>query len=103
MQLFYSKDISSSGFCTLDAEESRHAVRVLRMREGDAVHVTDGCGNLYQCRIVQADDRACVVEVAEQEVTMPNAQPSVRRDAATTENPARMEWLVERAVGIGGG
>ena len=62
MQLFYSKDIQSSGFCTLDAEESRHAVRVLRMREGDTINVTDGMGHLYQCRIVQADDKACVVE-----------------------------------------
>ena len=103
MQLFYSKDISSSGFCTLDAEESRHAVRVLRMREGDAIHVTDGCGNLYQCRIVQADDHACVVEVAEQEFSIPNSQSSIHLAVAPTKNPARMEWLVEKAVEIGVG
>ena len=103
MQLFYSKDISSSGFCTLDAEESRHAVRVLRMREGDAIHVTDGCGNLYRCRIVQADDHSCVVEVAEQEFSIPNSQSSIHLAVAPTKNPARMEWLVEKAVEIGVG
>ncbi len=103
MQLFYSKDISLSGFCTLDAEESRHAVRVLRMREGDIINVTDGRGNLYRCRILQANDRACVVEVAEQEFSISNSQFSIHLAVAPTKNPARMEWLVEKAVEIGVG
>ena len=103
MQLFYSKDISLSGFCTLDAEESRHAVRVLRMREGDIINLTDGRGNLYQCRILQANDRACIVEVAEQEFSIPKSQFSIHLAVAPTKNPARMEWLVEKAVEIGVG
>lgn len=103
MQLFYSKDISSSGFCTLDAEESRHVVRVLRMREGDTINVTDGMGHLYQCRIVQADDRACVVEVVGNSSNQAIKQPSIHLAVAPTKNPARMEWLVEKAVEIGVG
>ena len=103
MQLFYSKDISLSGFCTLDAEESRHAVRVLRMRDGDIINVTDGRGNLYRCRILQANDRACVVEVAEQEFSISKSQFSIHLAVAPTKNPARMEWLVEKAVEIGVG
>jgi 16S rRNA (uracil1498-N3)-methyltransferase len=103
MQLFYSKDITPDGFCTLDAEESRHAVRVLRMREGDTINVTDGRGNLYQCRIVQADDRACVVEVVGNTSNQAIKQPSIHLAMAPTKNPARMEWLVEKAVEIGVG
>lgn len=87
MQLFYSKDISSSGFCTLDAEESRHAVRVLRMREGDTINVTDGMGHLYQCRIVQADDRACTVE--------PILEPA-HKDSATHKETFHETSLQER-------
>lgn len=106
MQLFYSKDISSSGFCTLDAEESRHAVRVLRMREGDTINVTDGMGHLYQCRIVQADDRACTVEPILEPahgVGATHKEASLHLAVAPTKNPARMEWLVEKAVEIGVG
>ena len=106
MQLFYSKDISSSGFCTLDAEESRHAVRVLRMREGDTINVTDGMGHLYQCRIVQADDRACTIEPILETthgVGATHNETSLHLAVATTKNPARMEWLVEKAVEIGVG
>ena len=110
MQLFYSKDISSSGFCTLDAEESRHAVRVLRMREGDTINVTDGQGHLYQCHIVQADDRACTVEPILEPAHEDSAthketfhETSLHLAVAPTKNPARMEWLVEKAVEIGVG
>lgn len=103
MQLFYSKDISSSGFCTLDAEESRHAVRVLRMRDGDTINVTDGMGHLYQCRIVQADDKACVVECLNVLLHDCLNAAAIHLAVAPTKNPARMEWLVEKAVEIGVG
>ncbi len=102
MQLFYSKDITPGAFCTLDAEESRHAVRVLRLRDGDEIHVTDGRGNLYLCRVIQADDRACTVE--SQRVMPSNTSdgaPSLHLAVAPTKNPSRMEWLVEKAVEIG--
>lgn len=101
MQLFYSKDISPAGFCTLDTEESRHAVRVLRMRAGDVVNVTDGQGSLYQCRIVTSDDRACMLEVLDVQSTLHNNQCTIHLAVAPTKNPARMEWLVEKAVEVG--
>ena len=103
MQLFYCKDISTSGFCTLDAEESRHAVRVLRLREGDEMNVTDGRGNLYRCRIVQADSTNCVVESISALSSLHSPLPTLHLAVAPTKNPARMEWLVEKAVEIGVG
>ena len=103
MQLFYCKDIILNAFCTLDAEESRHAVRVLRLREGDELNVTDGRGNLYRCCIVTADDRACVIEAAEQEFSALHSPFSIHLAVAPTKNPSRMEWLVEKAVEIGVG
>ncbi len=103
MQLFYCKDITPNAFCTLDAEESRHAVRVLRLREGDELNVTDGRGNLYRCCIVTSDDRACVIEAAEQEFSVLHSPFSIHLAVAPTKNPSRMEWLVEKAVEIGVG
>ncbi len=114
MQLFYCKDITPNAFCTLDAEESRHAVRVLRLREGDELNVTDGRGNLYRCQIVEANDRAAVIR--NEEVVIRNSQdalasipnssliiPNLHLAVAPTKNPSRMEWLVEKAVEIGVG
>ena len=103
MQLFYCKDIIPTSLCTLDAEESRHAVKVLRLREGDELNVTDGRGNLYRCRIITSDERSCTVEAAEQEFSIPNSLFSSHLAVAPTKNPSRMEWLVEKAVEIGVG
>lgn len=103
MQLFYSKDITPNAFCTLDAEESRHAVRVLRLHEGDELHVTDGCGNLYLSKIVDANDRACVVECVNQAINQAIKQSNIHLAVAPTKNPSRMEWLVEKAVEMGVG
>ena len=105
MQLFYNKDITFGGYCTLDVEESRHAVRVLRMREGDGIFVTDGRGSLYRCVIIEANDRSCTVEPLSV-ATSHNQQEyavSLHLAVAPTKNPARMEWLVEKAVELGVG
>ena len=109
MQLFYCKDITPEGYATLDAEESRHAVRVLRLREGDTMHVTDGQGHLYECRVVEANDKACTVETQRDASQIPMSLEETQRAAslhlavAPTKNPSRMEWLVEKAVEVGVG
>ena len=102
MQLFYCKDITPNAFCTLDAEESRHAVRVLRLREGDELNVTDGKGNLYTCQIVEASDKACSIQSLSPLIS--HLSPfTFHLAVAPTKNPSRMEWLVEKAVEIGVG
>ena len=104
MQLFYCKDITPNSYCTLDAEESRHAVRVLRLREGDDINVTDGRGNLYQCRILQVENGKCTVESnAAAPQDFPLSTFHFHLAVAPTKNPARMEWLVEKAVEMGVG
>lgn len=109
MNLFYCKDITPEGYATLDAEESRHAVRVLRLREGDTLHVTDGQGHLYECLVVEASDKACTVETQHAASQIPTSLEETLRAAslhlavAPTKNPSRMEWLVEKAVEVGVG
>ena len=101
MQLFYSPDITPSTLCTLDPEESRHAVRVLRMRQGDPIDVTDGRGALHHCTIVEASEKGCVVQPLTSDLRPPTS--NLHLAVAPTKNPSRMEWLVEKAVEMGVG
>lgn len=90
----------------MDAEESRHAVRVLRLREGDEMSVTDGQGHLYECQVVEANDKACVVETRRATTPREGLTKKAARlhlAVAPTKNPSRMEWLVEKAVEVGVG
>ena len=100
MQLFYDPDFAPPRH-TLGEEESKHCVRVLRLAEGDAVHVTDGRGTLYECRIVEADARRCTVEVA---AAHPDFEPLPCRlvmGVAPTKNADRYEWFLEKATEVG--
>ena len=46
MHLFYTPDIEGDIY-TLNADESRHCVRVLRLGAGEAVSLVDGKGTWY--------------------------------------------------------
>ena len=61
MHRFFAPDIAET--LTLPEQESQHAVRVLRLVEGDEIEVVDGKGNLYLCRIALAHSKRCGVEI----------------------------------------
>lgn len=57
MQLFYAPDLTAPLY-TLGEEESKHCIRVLRLRRGDTLHLTDGRGTLCRCEIAEEDAAA---------------------------------------------
>ena len=66
MNLFYLPEIAN-GNTHLDAEESRHVVKVLRKVAGDELTITDGNGFFYQARITIADAKKCAFEIVSKE------------------------------------
>lgn len=62
---FYHPDtLPDSGDITLSREESHHAMRVVRARQGDAVALFDGCGTVAQGTISALNRNEVVVTVA---------------------------------------
>ena len=55
MHQFFAPEIANDH--TLPQEESQHAVKVLRLREGDEIEVVDGRGVRYRCRITLAHQK----------------------------------------------
>lgn len=47
----------------LDEEESHHAARVIRVREGEAVTVLNGAGSIFECVVDSISKRAVTLEV----------------------------------------
>ena len=70
MHRFFAPDIETT--LTLPEEESQHAVRVLRLKEGDEVEVVDGKGTLFLCRISLAHNKKCGVEIVEKQELVPH-------------------------------
>lgn len=100
MQLFYAPEITLPRY-TLSEEESKHCVRVLRMTVGDELHLTDGKGNMYRCKVVSDNVKRCEVEVVETWPEYERMSYGLTMCVAPTKNIDRFEWFLEKATEIG--
>jgi 16S rRNA (uracil1498-N3)-methyltransferase len=100
MQLFYAADFTAPEY-TLSEEESRHAVKVLRLVEGDTLHITDGRGSLYRCEVASAHQKHCLVRVVEHFEEFEKMPYRLTMAVAPTKNIDRYEWFLEKATEIG--
>lgn len=97
--LFYAPDFPLSA--ALPSDDSNHAVRVLRMKEGDELRVTDGVGNFYDCTITMASRSNCLLQVDREHRDTKSWKGQIHLVVAPTKNMDRMEWLAEKATEIG--
>lgn len=100
MQIFYCGEISQ-GKALFNREESRHCLKVLRMRDGEEITFTDGRGNLYQGVITAADPSAMSAAVTS--VIQEYGKRGYRLHIAISplKNDDRLEWFIEKAVETG--
>lgn len=71
------------------------------MTIGDELHLTDGRGNMYRCKVVDDNAKRCAVEVVE---TMSEYEPltyGLVMAVAPTKIIDRFEWFLEKATEIG--
>ena len=101
MTTFFAADLTpAAATYALPEDESKHAVRVLRLREADAVELLDGRGHRYQAQLTDANPKRCQLEITAHEFVPP--RPYFTHVAvAPTKNLDRMEWLVEKATEVG--
>ncbi|MCH5230811.1 MAG: 16S rRNA (uracil(1498)-N(3))-methyltransferase [Muribaculaceae bacterium] len=95
---FYAPDIEVDNI--LPEEESGHCCRVLRMKVGDEIRVTDGRGMIFYCRILKAHSKHTEIEIIGKE-ELPQRNYKLTLAVAPTKNSDRIEWMVEKAVEIG--
>lgn len=96
---FYAPDIQET--LELPEVESGHCIRVLRMREGDEIHVVDGKGKVYVCEITGANPKHTSVNILSVTAEPLHWTPRVTLAVSPTKNIDRMEWLVEKGIEIG--
>ena len=99
MWLFYCPDVQTD--MELPQEEAGHCIRVLRMKEGDRIHLTDGKGCFYDAVISAVSGKRCMVHVENSEKQAPLWSGHLHIAVAPTKLMDRNEWFVEKAVEIG--
>jgi 16S rRNA (uracil1498-N3)-methyltransferase len=107
MQLYYYEEgnlwvqySSENRIISLSGDEGAH-LKVMRLKQGEFIHITDGLGNLCKAKILDASNKKTnAVEL----IDITSSQPSnyrVHIAVAPTKNIARFEWFLEKATEFG--
>jgi 16S rRNA (uracil1498-N3)-methyltransferase len=100
MQIFYTPDISGQHYC-LSEDESKHAIRVLRMNAGEKVMLVDGKGTLYKARISDPNPKRCEIIVEDITHEFEKRNYNLHIAISPLKNADRFEWFLEKATEIG--
>ena len=97
MKLFFGKIFPE---IIIDSDEQQHITKVLRMREGEEIFLTDGNGNLAKGTLV-FEGKKVSLKVSEVKENLPDFSPKLHIAIAPTKNIDRIEFFVEKAVEMG--
>jgi len=100
MQIFYAPGISGKTW-KLDEKESKHCIRVLRMRKDSPVRLIDGRGNLYEGTVADPDPEGCTISIKNIIKDFEKRNYSLHIAISILKNPERFEWFIEKSVEIG--
>lgn len=98
-RFFYCPDADRD--TELPAEEAIHAVRVLRLREGDEIYLMDGKGTFYRAEVTLSSQKHCFYSIKERLPQKKAWGGHIHLAIAPTKDMGRMEWMAEKATEIG--
>jgi 16S rRNA (uracil1498-N3)-methyltransferase len=100
MQIFYCPNLRGNTH-PLNEEESKHIIKVLRFKNGDFIHLTDGKGGLFKAELIDDHPKHCTVTVIESKLEYGKRNYKLHMAIAPTKNISRFEWFLEKATEIG--
>ncbi|MBK0382270.1 16S rRNA (uracil(1498)-N(3))-methyltransferase [Pedobacter sp. SD-b] len=100
MHLFYTPDIQDQTY-QLDEEESKHCIKVLRLKIGDQINLIDGKGGLYLAEIIDDHPKRTVLNILQIKTEYAKRNHYLHIAVAPTKNIDRFEWFLEKATEIG--
>ncbi len=102
MHLFYTPNIDPAHpQFFLTEEESKHAIRVLRLEVGSVVQLIDGRGGLYTAEISDAHPKRTILQIKSIVPNYGKRNHYLHVAIAPTKNIERTEWFLEKATEIG--
>ena len=100
MHIFYTPDITQNTY-TLNEEESKHCVRVLRLPIGSLVNLVDGRGGFYTAEITSDNPKKVSLTILNVETEFHKRNHYLHIAVAPTKNIDRIEWFLEKATELG--
>ena len=87
---------------SLPDDEATHALRVLRLNDGDEMILLDGEGMFYRAEVVSSgSNKHCLYNIKQELPQQRTWRGHLHLAIAPTKMMERMEWLAEKATEIG--
>ncbi len=100
MNLFYSPHIQGETHL-LEEQESKHAIRVLRLLKGEKVVLVDGFGGWYEAVIEEDHPKRCLLRIQSRKQNYQEMEYSLHLAVSPTKKLERFEWFLEKSTEIG--
>jgi 16S rRNA (uracil1498-N3)-methyltransferase len=100
IRLFTDAPLEPGHTLTLPAPAAAHALRVLRLKSGDAVTLFNGDGHDYPARLVAASIRDVRAEVTSRASTARESPLQITLIQALARGE-KMDWIVQKATELG--
>ena len=100
MHIFYTPDIKSDTY-KLSQEESKHCIKVLRLKKGDKIRLQNGKGKSFTAVITDDNYKQCTVKIVETIEKQNRKNYSLHIAIAPTKNINRYEVFLEKSSEIG--
>ncbi len=100
MELFFTNKIIGS-VATLDKDESKHCVKVLRHKVGDVINFIDGKGGFYKGTLSGTVAGECTIDIIEEKLDFSPRDYFLHMAVAPTKNIERYEWFLEKSTELG--
>lgn len=98
-RFFYVPDAEK--LTELPVEEANHAIKVLRLKEGDELMLMDGQGSFYRAEVTLVSNHHCMYRIVDRQPQQPQWEGRVHLAIAPTKMSDRIEWLAEKATEVG--
>lgn len=85
----------------LPEDEAQHAIRVLRLSEGDEMFLMDGHGVFYRATVSLISKKRCMYSIEEKLPQEKGWNGHIHLAIAPTKMMERIEWLAEKTTEIG--
>ena len=100
LPIFFQEDISNEFSFELTEETSKHILRVLRMKAGEQLQITNGKGEIRTVEITSENKKEATVKVIST-ATIPQRKSNITIAISLIKNTNRFEWFLEKATEIG--
>ncbi|MBQ9652580.1 MAG: 16S rRNA (uracil(1498)-N(3))-methyltransferase [Prevotella sp.] len=85
----------------LPPDEAAHALRVLRLREGDEIMLMDGFGTFFRAEVESTASKHCTYRILDTQPQQPAWHGHIHLAMGPTKMMDRVEWFAEKATEIG--